>query len=737
MPRLLPAALLLAGFALAGSARAQDGTNDATEKAMKEAAAKAAPWVVKIETAGGAVTIGGAPAPPPGPGGPPPGPPPVRKGTGPTTGVVVDKDGYVITSSFNFANKPTDIFITVPGKERKVAKVIAHDTARMLTLLKVDYSDLSVPEVFPKKDVQIGQWSLALGRALDTELVKVPGFSRGIVSATNRIWGKAIQTDCKVSPVNYGGALVGLDGKVFGVLVPASPDAEGDTAGVEWYDSGIGFAIPLEDILGVLPRLKGGKDIGRGVLGFNPKQPEEMYTVPVTIGSLSADSAAAKAGVQVGDIITAIDGQPIKHFSGLRHILGPKYEGDVIAVTVMRGDKEVKFEKVVLGSLATAVFAQPFFGILPMRDDPEPGLEVRYVYPKSGADAAGIKQGDRIMKVGVAGPARPGQPGGLIPITLGRAQFTQIVNGTAVGTELSMEVKQIEVVTPAEKDKDGKETKPAVTKSVTKTLKVKIGKLEEDLPAKLPMPSSREKALVKPKVPGPGPDPAPVPPAPAPKPGDDKKDDEPKFEKGLLKGLTNPTTGRDYWMYLPDNYDKNKSYGVIIWLHGVKPGDNEAKDMKKIWEDYCDAANFILIAPKTKGKAWASTESEDVMITVKEALKPFTIDTNRIVAHGQGIGGSMALFLAFQARDYVRGVAVSGAPLAGNAKDNQPSQPLSFFIIAGKQDPLLADIQTTITKLKDKKFPVIDRIIKDFGKQYIDQATLDELTVWLDSMDRI
>ncbi len=723
MPRLLLPALVFL-VALAGVARGQDAINESTEKAMKEAAAKAAPWVCKIETAGGAAVIGA----PGGGGGPGGGPPPIRKGVGPTTGLVVDKGGYVITSSFNFANKPTDIFVTVPGKERKVAKVVAHDTSRMLTLLKVDYTDLSVPEAFPKKDVKVGQWTLAMGRALDAELVKVPGYSKGIVSALNRIWGKAIQTDCKVSPVNYGGPLVALDGRVIGVLVPASPTGEGDTAGIEWYDSGIGFAIPLEDVMAVVPRLKGGKDVGRGVLGFNPKEPEEMYNVPVTIGSIAGDSAAAKADLKVGDVITHIDGKPVPHFSGLKHVLGPKYEGDEIALTVTRDGKELKFEKIALGSAAAATFAQPFFGILPMRDDPDAGLEVRYVYPKSPADVAGIKEGDRIMKVGVAGPARgPMPPGGnMVPITGGRTQLGQIVRATPVNAELKVEVKR----------KDGDKTE---------TVSVKIGAINQELPEKLPMPSSKGRALEKPKgAPGgPGGPKPPVPGGdPAPKPADDKKDDkkdekEDEFEKGLLTGLSNKTSGREYWMYLPDNYDKNKSYGVIVWLHAAKPGANEAKDMKKIWEDYCDAANFIIIAPKSKGQQWASTETEDVVATVREALKPFTIDNSRVVVHGMGIGGSMALYMAFNARDFVRGVAVSGAPLAGNAKDNLPNQPLAFFLIAGNKDPLLKEIQDTTEKLKAKKFPLIYREIADFGKQYIDQKTLDELTVWLDSMDRI
>ena len=80
--------------------------------------------------------------------------------------------------------------------------------------------------------------------------------SVGIISAVGRIWGRAMQADAKISPVNYGGPLVDLYGRVLGVIVPADPRSEGETAGVEWYDSGIGFAVPLEDILAALPRLK-------------------------------------------------------------------------------------------------------------------------------------------------------------------------------------------------------------------------------------------------------------------------------------------------------------------------------------------------------------------------------------------------------------------------------------------------------------------------------------------------
>ena len=120
---------LVALFAFASVGSAQD-VNETNEKAMKAAMATASPWIAKIETAGGAGAVGGA-------GGAPGGPAPVRKGVGPTTGLVVGaRTATSISSAFNFANKPTDIFITVPGKPRLVAKIVANDTSRMLTLLE-------------------------------------------------------------------------------------------------------------------------------------------------------------------------------------------------------------------------------------------------------------------------------------------------------------------------------------------------------------------------------------------------------------------------------------------------------------------------------------------------------------------------------------------------------------------------------------------------------------------------
>src|SRR5262249_40512615 len=155
------------------------------------------------------------------------------KGSGPTTGVIVSSDGYIISSAFNFADKPDAVFVALPGRSgRQVAQVVASDHTRMLTLLKIEASGLPVAQVTPKSEMQVGQSVAALGRTW-VGADDVPSISLGIVSALGRIWGKAIQTDAKISPVNYGGPLIDLYGRVLGILVPASPSAQGETAGVE------------------------------------------------------------------------------------------------------------------------------------------------------------------------------------------------------------------------------------------------------------------------------------------------------------------------------------------------------------------------------------------------------------------------------------------------------------------------------------------------------------------------
>ncbi len=691
--------------------RAQDESlDDLQEKAIKAAALKVAASVVMIETSGGTdiVTTGQR-----GPGGRGM---MIRKGVGPTSGLIVSPDGYVISSAFNFANKPTAITITVPGhKERYVAKVVATDQTRMLTLLKIDAAGLPVPVTSPKKEFRIGQTAIALGRTLVGTVDAPPSISVGILSAVHRIWGKALQTDAKVSPTNYGGPLVDLEGRVQAILVPASPTAEGETAGVGWYDSGIGFGIPLEDVNAALPRLKLGKDLKKGLLGVTMKGTDQYGTAAV-LGSVSPGSAADKAGMKTGDTIVAIDDKLVANYAQLLHQLGTRYQGDTLTVKVTRGGKEMVFPGVVLSG-QVAAYPQAFLGILPMRDDPAPGVEVRYVYPKSPAETAGLKVGDRILKVSRG--ATPGQPAPAPNAAVaGRDQLLTLFESTIPGLEIKMEVKR----------KDG---------GKTEVLTAKLTEMPDSVPDKLPEVSTAKKAK---------------PAKPAPKKEDEKKDakkegekkedekkeDEKKEETGLLKRTT-AAADHNYYVFVPSNYDPNIAHALVIWFHPTNKGKEKDIDTLTFnWEFYCEDNHVIMLCPVTDNAGgWTPSEGEFLGEAIKAVTDNYTIDRKRVVAHGMGVGGQMAFWMGFQNRALVRGVATTGAALSGNPKEKIGNQPLAFYIVAGAKDPLKDAIKDSKTKLSDFKYSAIYKEIPDFGHEYLTKGVLEELLRWIDSLDRI
>ena len=683
------------------------------EKAIKAAVQKVAPYVVTIETSGGTdIIVGGGPRGAR-----------ILKGRGPTTGLIVAADGYIVTSAFNFANKPSSITVKIPGQKTPfVAKAVATDQTRMLTLLKVDATNLPVPQPAPVAQIKIGHTALAVGRTLVANVEKSPSVTEGIVSALGRIWGKAIQTDAKVSPTNYGGPLVDLSGRVMGVLVPASPRAEGETAGFEWYDSGIGFAIPLEDVNRALPRLKLGKDVHKGVLGVSMKS-RDMYADEPVVAAVTAASAAEGIGLKVGDTIKEIDGKAVNNYAQVLHRLGSKYEGDTIALKVQRGKELLAFKEVKLGG-ALAAFNQPFLGILPMRDDPDPGVEVRYVFPKSPAAGAGIKEGDRITKIG---PTEAN-----LRAFAGRTELAAILATARPGVRVSLEI-----IPKGKKAKDGRKVTLA------------IGDFQDAVPATLPDKASLEKALAPRKPAGPVP-----PKKDVKKDGkkedkkdekkEDKKDEKGKVPVGLLK-RTNAARDRNYWIYVPDDYDRNISYALVIWLHPVgKNKDKDADALTAAWDDYCSKNHIIMVGPKSENEAgWVASEAEFVQEATRAVMGSYTIDRRRVVAHGMGVGGQMAFYLGFAARDLVRGVATTGAVLTSNPKERVPTQPLAFYLAVGEKDPIKEVVKASREKLSEHRYPVTYRELKEKGHQYFDpddkegKAAFEEMMRWIDSLDRL
>jgi serine protease Do len=232
-----------------------------------------------------------------------------QPGDGPTTGLVISSDGYIITSTFNFIRKPPIITVILPDGSRKVAKIMGRDETCKLCVLKVDgVTNLTVPEWAPGKENRVGQWAISVGVGYGGHQ---PAVSVGIISALARISGKAVQTDANISPANYGGPLVDLQGRVIGICSPLSPNAQDALAGVEWYDSGIGFAVPLEGRDSHLARMKAGETLlPGGQLGVQLRPPgkdkeketdkgkDENKDGPPVIETVAANSPAAKADLK-------------------------------------------------------------------------------------------------------------------------------------------------------------------------------------------------------------------------------------------------------------------------------------------------------------------------------------------------------------------------------------------------------------------------------------------------------
>jgi serine protease Do len=299
-------------------------------KAFRAAAAKVLPSLVTIESFGGLSSgttkgaIGG-----------------IRKpGDGPTTGLIISEDGYVITSSFNFIRQQPIITVVMHDGARHVAKLLGRDETRKLCILKIeDAAGLPVPEHAVASKLRVGQWAISVGVGFgDSETA----ISAGVISARNRISGRAVQTDANISPANYGGPLIDIEGRVIGICVPLNPQSQETGAGVEWYDSGIGFAVPLDGAESVIAAMKAGKIVQPAQLGVQVEPGGDKGGVIVK--KVLPDSAAGKADIKEGDRIVRFEDQPVSDAQQLRTLIGKHAAGDVVKVTLDRESMTVDVE---------------------------------------------------------------------------------------------------------------------------------------------------------------------------------------------------------------------------------------------------------------------------------------------------------------------------------------------------------------------------------------------------------
>ena len=277
------------------------------------------------------------------------------------SGVVISDDGYIITN-YHVVEGADKLTITVNGVERD-AELVGSDSSSDIAVVKVnDTTGLVAADIGDSDDLKMGEWVMTIGAPLGLE----QSVATGVVSATNRstildlnassdsysyyfgtstpeyaYYPNMIQTDALINPGNSGGALVDADGKLIGINSMLS-SYSGDYAGV-------GFAIPINYAIGLANDIMAGKEPTHAALGVSisqvNSQTAQRHSLSTNSGAYVANiyegTGAADSGLQVGDIITAINGKPIASTTDVTLEVRGYDVGETVTVTVNRDGKSV------------------------------------------------------------------------------------------------------------------------------------------------------------------------------------------------------------------------------------------------------------------------------------------------------------------------------------------------------------------------------------------------------------
>jgi S1-C subfamily serine protease len=257
------------------------------------------------------------------------------------SGVIVSPDGYVLTNSHVAQTATADIQVTLPDNRTLAAKVVGIDVPSDLALLKVAATGLNPLPWGDSSKLRVAEWVLAVGNPFEFSQT----VTQGIISNVNRsdpqlaIYNDFIQTDAAINPGNSGGALVNSRGELIGINTMIYSQNNGF--------SGISFAIPAKLAQTIMQELKANGEIRRGWIGLDPAglltvtpQLATEYHLGadrgVVIAGLVRGSAAVRAGLQRGDIVTKLNGTEIKEIDQLQRMVAALPIGSTATVDVLR-----------------------------------------------------------------------------------------------------------------------------------------------------------------------------------------------------------------------------------------------------------------------------------------------------------------------------------------------------------------------------------------------------------------
>jgi Do/DeqQ family serine protease len=344
--------------------------------------------------------------------------PPTRRGLG--SGVVVSPDGYILTNH-HVVEGADDIVVEFSDQRQHDAKLVGSDEASDLALLKIEGTNLPSLTLGDSDTVQVGDVVLAVGNPLGVGQT----VTMGIISAKGRStyvgdgsYEDFLQTDAPINQGNSGGPLVNTRGELIGINSQILSPSGGNI--------GIGFAIPANMAKFVMTELRTNGTVRRARLGVSIQPVDSELAASLglkevsgaIVNSVDGGSAAAKAGVQVGDVIKSYNGQAVRDTNVLRNRVAETKPGTSATLVVVRDGKEQTLNVTLdalqgpqtarSGDAAPDDRTQLGVSVVPLTPQLAEqagaprnarGLLVQDVAPDGRAAAAGIQAGDIIREV--------------------------------------------------------------------------------------------------------------------------------------------------------------------------------------------------------------------------------------------------------------------------------------------------------------------------------------------------
>ncbi len=314
------------------------------------------------------------------------------------SGVIIAPNGFIVTN-YHVVEGGAEINITLDDKREYTATLVGADPTTDIALLKVEAENLPFVEFGNSDRLQVGEWVLAIGNPFRLEST----VTAGIVSAKARnisiLDSEAsvesfIQTDAVVNQGNSGGALVNTNGELIGInaaIITQSGKYEGYS-----------FAIPSNLAQKVVSDLRAFGEVRRGLLGVKIRNINSDIAVQlgmekvqgVFVDYVNPNSAAKEAGIEKGDVIIGIDGNPTNTFPELQELVARYHPGDLIAIAYLRNNRELSANVVLQQKIIRRLNPKMIEVGFELKDLAETEVSK---YGKPGAVVNSIYKGSKIM----------------------------------------------------------------------------------------------------------------------------------------------------------------------------------------------------------------------------------------------------------------------------------------------------------------------------------------------------